>query len=396
MTSSTRPLVSVVCVFNDPDVMAECLTASIAAFPDTGAVEFIPVDNVRHDFTTAGAALNHGASVARADHVLFAHQDVYLHSLEPLVAATKQLTHDAPWGILGANGVDDGGTSIGTLRDRVLLIGESAPTPRPVVSLDEVAFMIRRDVVAEHPLTEDPDLAWHAYGVEYALRMRALGRDVGAVNLGVTHNSLSINLARLDVGHRRIAALYPSAVPVPTTCGIVGARGTSWKQWPVVRDHRWRARWLRRSIEARRLRRSAMRFPIVFAEIRDDVDALTIPSGEPLHVINIDRDGAFAPFAQDPLRLSRHDQTVDMLAVADLDAALAEVDRLPTNAAVLLGEIGDADLAVLQERLDAGRPWVVGMQTGHWWLVGGSAAAHPPSAWAEPKAVPLGAARSRS
>lgn len=396
MTSSPRPVISVVCVYNDPEVLAECLTASIAALPDPDAVDFVPIDNVQHDFTTAGAALNHGASLARAKHVLFAHQDVYLHALEPLAAATKQLDDDAPWGLLGANGVDDDGTSIGTLRDRVLLIGDSAPTPRPVVSLDEVAFMVRRDVVAEHPLTEDPDLAWHAYGVEYALRMRALGRQVGAMNLGVTHNSLSINLARLDVGHRRIAGLYPSAVPVPTTCGTVGARGASWKQWPVIRDHRWRARWLRRSVDATRLRRSSFGFPIVFAEIRDDVDALAIPPGEPLHVINIDRAGAFAPFAQGPLRLSRHDQTVEMVAVADLDSALAEVDRLPADAAVLLGEIDDADLTVLQEWLGAGRPWMLGMQTGHWWLVGGSAASNPPVAWAEPSAVPLGAGRSRS
>lgn len=177
--------ISIICVFNNLSVRRNCLDRSIEAYTGPASIDFIPIDNTAHTFKTAGAALNHGASRARHDVVVFVHQDVYFHSIDELVRAASFLTHD-DWGLLGANGVTSLGRSAGRLRDRVQLIGSSAPAPVEVDSLDEVLFMVRRDRVLEYPLTEDNDLAWHAYAVEYGIRMRAQGLRVGAVNLAVT------------------------------------------------------------------------------------------------------------------------------------------------------------------------------------------------------------------
>ena len=76
--------VSIICVFNDPEVRRGCLDRSIAEHRDEAAVEYLPIDNVDGSFATAGAALNHGASLASHDYLVFVHQDVYLHSLAAL------------------------------------------------------------------------------------------------------------------------------------------------------------------------------------------------------------------------------------------------------------------------------------------------------------------------
>ena len=66
------------------------------------------------------------------------------------------------------------------MRDRVVMIGEQAYAT-DVDSVDEVLFMIERKRALAEPLSEDPDLAWHAYAVEYGARVRdrrpAGGRD---------------------------------------------------------------------------------------------------------------------------------------------------------------------------------------------------------------------------
>ena len=98
-----RVPVSVVCVFNDAHVRERCLDRSIDLLrveaPD---VDYIPVDNVHGQFASAGRALNEGARQARHEVVVFAHQDVFLHSLVALERAAALLVTDARLGMLGA------------------------------------------------------------------------------------------------------------------------------------------------------------------------------------------------------------------------------------------------------------------------------------------------------
>ncbi len=386
-SSSVTPDISIVCVYNDPGVLQNCLKQSIEAYSGDIDVDFVPVDNAGHAFTTAGAALNHGARQARHDLVVFAHQDVYLHSIERLAAVGAALS-DTDWGLLGANGFTGQGMSVGRMRDRVLLIGAPAATPVDVDSVDEVLFMVLRDVVLEHPLTEDPHLAWHAYAVEYGLRLRQLAKRVGAVDLAVTHNSLTINLDKLDVAHRHVGEMYPHLLPIRTSCGTIGSTHSRWRDFPVIRQHGWRTRWLRQSLQAVRARRR-IQVPVILSDIRREVDLLQFSDESPLHLFNLDSRGGFAEYSSNPFRLARNGRPVIMRAVGTVSDLLAKLEGLPRTSRVLVTDLSLDDLNTIGSgRKD--RDWVMGLQTGALWLLGGPVAHELPSQWSQPQAVPLG------
>ena len=105
-----RTPVSIVCVFNAPDVLASCLNRSIdEGRSGASMTELITVDNRDKKFATAGAALNHGAAQAHNDVVVFVHQDVYLHSLPELERAAYELLTAPQIGVMGAVGIDGAG-----------------------------------------------------------------------------------------------------------------------------------------------------------------------------------------------------------------------------------------------------------------------------------------------
>ena len=301
-----RAPVSIVTVFNDAEVRRACLDRSIEAHraeaPDT---EYLPVDNSGGAFATAGAALNHGAARARHDYVAFVHQDVYLHSLTALEEAAGRLADDDRIGLLGAFGVTLEGAFVGRVRDRVFLGGAPAREPTTVDSVDELLFMVPRRLLEREPLTEDPELAWHAYAVEYGLRVRARGRRVCAVDIPLTHNSLTVNLDRLELayaddrgeaprGHARLHAAGQGADAAASGPARLSA-------------HRWRYRWLLESIRAQRGRRAMGAAPWVLADVRLDVDDVLarIPADAPLLVVNVDAHGDFIDERPGPLALTR-------------------------------------------------------------------------------------------
>ncbi|WP_161962279.1 glycosyltransferase [Nocardioides speluncae] len=387
--------ISIVCVFNDIDVRQHCLDRSISDYQGSGSVDYVPVDNTAQAFTSAGAALNHGARRAQHDVVVFVHQDVYLHSIDRLIEIAQLMTDDGPWGLLGASGVTASGGVVGRLRDKVQLLGSDAPAPVAVDSLDEVLFMIRRSQVLAEPLSEDAELAWHAYGIEYGLRMKALGRDVGAVNLAVTHNSLTINLARLDVAHARVAALHPSAVPVRTTCGVVGGDSTSrLKSLPVLGSvaakHGWRYQWFQESRLARRASRRA-KLPAVIGDIRRSVDGLEVGVDRTLHVVNVDDVGGFAGYGAEPLCLLRREQPVKARAVSTPDDLVAALGSIPAGESTLVTDLDVEHVEPVGELVRRrAEEAVLGVHDGMLWLLTGSAATHLPETFGNRRATSLG------
>jgi hypothetical protein len=265
--------ISVICVYNDPEVLHSCLGASIAAgLAAAPRTEFLPIDNRNHVFSSAGAALNHGARLASNDVVVLVHQDVVLHSLTALEHAASVLVANPAIGVMGASGVDGRGRILGRVRDRVVVIGDSAPDPRNVESLDEVLFMMTREELLRHPLSEDPLLAWHAYGVEYSLRIRRSGRRAVAFDVPLTHNSLSTNLDRLDLAHRKVGDDYPEFLPIHTTCGTVHREDRVSRLLRFTRRIRGAAIWWGESLTARELTRQSRVPDVVLADIRVLID----------------------------------------------------------------------------------------------------------------------------
>ena len=364
-STSSRTPVSIVCVFNDPDVLESCLSRSVMAglgvAPHT---EFLPVDNQDSEFSTAGAALNHGARLARNAVIVFVHQDVVLHSLSDLERAADILIGDPEIGVIGAIGIDHRRHIVGRMRDRVVHIGESASLPRDVDSLDEVLFMIRRELVLSSPLSEDPLLAWHAYGVEYSARVRRAGMRATAMDLALTHNSLTTNLDRLDLAHRKVAEYYPELLPIRTTCGTVykgdGPGGLS----RAVRRARGAAIWWGESWEARALGRES-HTPIVLADIRLVVDE-AVRRGEKrgLRVVDV---ASTAETSVD--RLARFDRDYEVNAVT-ISGAQTIIDERSADEAILVSGMHRYDLSHLH--IPRGTPHTIGFwrDTGLWILLG--------------------------
>src|ERR1700712_5241769 len=99
--STSGAAVSIICVFNNETVRRRCLDRSIDDHRgQLPGVELIAFDYTTHAFSSAGAALNHGARLATGDILAFVHQDVYLHSLDALGRAGQLLMDDPAIGLL--------------------------------------------------------------------------------------------------------------------------------------------------------------------------------------------------------------------------------------------------------------------------------------------------------
>lgn len=366
---TTRVSVSVICVFNNLEVLSSTLERSIAeGLPDAPQTELIPVDNRDGSFKTAGAALNHGARQAHNDVVVFVHQDVFLHSLPHLEAVAGTLLRTPGFGVLGAVGVDRRGKIIGRVRDRVVPLGEPARRPRDVDTLDEVLFMTTRDQVLAEPLADDPQLGWHAYAVEYSLRMRRIGRRVVVMDVPLTHNSLTINMHNLDVAHRRVGERYPALLPIMTTCGVVQRADTGRDPYGFSRRVRGGLAFAHESLRALGVRRSGGEGRIVLADIRiraDDAARLTGLTS--LRALDLQRAGTSELGSVDGLDRLGRAFSAATVATAEL---LTELQKRPTDTLLLITGMTAAEVGLVCRRLDA--PHVVGLSQGAgiWLLVG--------------------------
>jgi hypothetical protein len=389
---SVNSSVSIVCAYNDPAVRRECLDRSVQTYSRPAAgVEYLPVDNVDGRYRSAGAALNHGASLARNDVVVFVHQDVFLHSLAAVIRAAGQMRVGG-LGVLGAVGVRRDGRIAGLIRDRAVLLGVPVQQPTDVDSVDELLFMVPRPLVLRHPLTESPDMAWHAYAVEYGLRVRRLGLRVGVADIPLTHNSLTANLARLDVAHAAVAALYPEMLPVRTTCGVVARQTAKSSSGGLLRSQRWRYSWLHESLTVRRARRITGA-PLVLADIRRDVDNIIEHAPDRrLRIVNCPGEARFMDADGGPLELTRRNGRVliDARQISHIPEILAAG---PPGSWFLLTNVPQEDLGDIGARWRSNRQ-VVGFHTGiGFWVLLGAAAADLPPHWRSGRYVPLGMRR---
>lgn len=361
-----REPVSVVCVWNNERVRNDCLERSIRTlFPSAPRTEFIPVDNRGQQHATAASALNAGARLATHDYVAFVQQDVYLHSLVALENAAGILADDSRWGMIGAVGISANGQMLGRIRDRIVLIGDKCLSPAPVDSLDEVLFVVRRTTVENEPLSESNDLAWHAYAVEYGLRLRKFGQMTGVIDIAITHNSLSTNIAYLDEAHAAVARMHPGQVPTQTTCGTVSASPRQPREQRFLAGHRWRLRWLRSSFAARRAMKVTGSRNILFSDIRRDIGYL-LGADHPLRVHNITSPSEPFPDGTDGTQLRRGEHLVHFTS-----GPFEHLGALDPGSSLLVTNVTLRDLAGMRLLLSA-TSHVIGYEPalGYWVALG--------------------------
>lgn len=367
-----RVPVSILCVSNEADVLRTSLKHSVeaqrAVAPHT---ELLVLDNREHEFSSAGAALNAGVRRAKNGVVVMVHQDVVLHSLPALEEVAAELFVTPEIGLLGAAGIDAHGRIVGRVRDRVVMIGERAPLPVEVESVDEVLLMAPTGQLLREPLSEDPDLAWHAYGVEYAARMRAQGLRTVARDVPLTHNSLSINLARLQEAHTHVGSLYPQLLPLRTTCGTIH-RPTAvpeltraLRRWHGVRT------WAGESRIARTMA-DVGQVPVL-ADVRTLVDEAARAAGAAsLTLLDLNPDAR----VEHTEELTRFGVPLEILRVDTAATVSRLAARRPDELVVITG-LDTAALRRLAPGLPANHVPGCSADTGRWVLVGLDPAALP-------------------
>jgi hypothetical protein len=383
MSSLASTTISIVCVYNDLAVRQECLDRTVHKYIDSGnadaLVEYIPVNNIHATYPTAGSALNYGASIAKNDIIVFVHQDVLLHSVEAVIQAASRMEQER-FGVLGAVGVQSRGRIVGYIRDRTMLLGDPVTQPTDVDSVDELLFMAPRSLVMSEPLAESPDLAWHAYAVEYGLRVRRRGLRVGVAQIPVTHNSLTSNLARLDVAHATVAAQYGEMLPVRTTCGILTKRTINGPRRVWLASQRSRYRWLTNSLSLKEVYWHTTT-PIIFSDVRFAIDEIAERSpGRKLYILNHTRGERFADDDGEFIELKRRENIIAATAqeVSELQGVL---DRRPRGSWLLITNMTSRDVRVVDsDFVQEGR--VIGFSPStEYWMILGAELSDLPTGW---------------
>ena len=243
------------------------------------------------------------------------------------------------------------------------------------------------------PLSEHPDLAWHAYAVEYGARVRSEGLRVGTHDVVLTHNSMTTNLDRLAEAHQQVARLYPGLLPLRTTCGVVRATPDRSRWRTAWRRRHGVATWLRESLAAARLARVdglGVR-DVVLGDIRLTVDdVLDVVGADRLDVVNLAPHRADAqPWSPASVTRRGRDVSVVVQTAADLAGSLRE----PGDGRALL--VADVDETALRTLAPSLRdvPHLVGLaqDTGGWILVlSGSVADDVRAPWPTRRNAPFG------
>ncbi len=273
---------------------------------------------------------------------------------------------------MGAFGVDRAGRFVGRVRDRVVLIGEHTDGPADVDTLDEVLFIIPRRVFDRERLSEAPEFAWHAYAVEYGLRVRRAGLRVCAVNVPLTHNSLAVNTDELDAAYAGLVRAHPDALPVRTPNGLVTRSARARRRGTLTARHGWRLRWLRESVDAHAGRRALGGGECVLGDVRWCVDDLLAGGADPLLIVNLDRDLTFDDDRPGPLALKRLEHELRVTS-GGLDSALDAIRTGRGGASVLLSGLDICDLRALAPHVPpAQRLLGYRREVGYWLLVGPS------------------------
>ncbi|GAB4311754.1 MAG: glycosyltransferase [Methanobacteriaceae archaeon] len=184
-------MISVICVYNDEDILNKCLIKSLKA--QTTNYELILVDNTQNLYDSAAKAFNHNAENASGEYLLFAHQDVYLSSPTFLVDLENMLLELSDIGIAGFAGVSaeiKGVISNMKQGDPPMCAGKhQIKNFLPVQTLDEFLFVIPKKVFKNLKFDEQTCNNWHLYAVDYCLSLKKYELNVYVLPLKTYHRS---------------------------------------------------------------------------------------------------------------------------------------------------------------------------------------------------------------
>lgn len=187
-------MISIICVFNDKQILDSCLIASLVG--QTAAHEVILLDNQKGRYVSAASALNEGARKAQGDLLVFCHQDIKFlrpDALDTIARFISLLGDTVVVGPAGKSSIPPYGTYT-NMHHGIVYDRPAGDYPiqsyQEVDTLDECLFAMRREVFDDLQFDEVVCNGWHLYVVDYCLGVHTqLNSKVYAVDIPVQHVS---------------------------------------------------------------------------------------------------------------------------------------------------------------------------------------------------------------
>lgn len=265
-SGTESPMVSVICVFDDPRIYREYLLKSLTSqqFPH----EIVSMDNTTGNIASAAAAYVVGAKSAHGDLLVYCHQDVVLYranALEALWRAYLDLTQfhgpKVALGLIGSqvNRRHSMFEQVETLASDQFLENfrrvdcRTVTRPTQVDSFDECIFAVPRSATVAFPIDSVVSSPWHFYVTTYTYELAHHGYKNFLVQAAVSH----VPMARFSSTHVPMRSSVDSTAYAQSTLSRIRSfyrESVSVEQWVELhrRSHR----------QSPRLSTTVSRFPL--------------------------------------------------------------------------------------------------------------------------------------
>lgn len=218
-------MISIIVACNHFEILEKYLAASLKtqSFKD---YELIVVDTKRQMFFSAAKALNYGASLAKGNLLVFAHQDICLLERDAL-----QELWDCAWnndfglaGVAGAIGKNKFEVASSVIMgDKRIQAGIPNKSICRCYALDECLMITKKESFKGF---DDLGETWHFYGVEYSYRCLLKQEKVLLFPIDVYHASAAKSLDKNYFDTLKLfAKKYPKEKLIRTCCGYFKNNG---------------------------------------------------------------------------------------------------------------------------------------------------------------------------
>lgn len=216
-------MISVVCVYNDENILNKNLIKSLKN--QNSEYELILIDNTQKKFNSASDAFNYAGNLAEKEFLLFVHQDMCLIGNDWLEICENLLKKDknAVFGICGwtkygkllNSGID---ANYANLHDNI----------EKVLTIDEQLIIVPKKLFKKFKFDENFN-DWHCYIADYCLNLNCLNINSYILNLPILHNSprTNRNLHNLRKEQYKLLKKYKKRYKIIFTNGVICENGFS-------------------------------------------------------------------------------------------------------------------------------------------------------------------------
>lgn len=224
-------MISVICVFNNKEVLKKNLLRSLKR--QDCKYDYVGIDNTDHRFKSAAEALNYGFTLTnpKSKYVFFVHQDILLENKNSLDKIESEILKIKNLGIAGFAGKDYKNIQIGYIQSCGKPWGSPINKYEEVFTLDELGLIIPKNVFNKHKFDSDVFDGWHCYGVDYSLWAHNNNLKVVVLPVWINHNSAFTAFTdnKLRYFQRKLLGKYKKYKMIYTTCGRVNNLILSYK-----------------------------------------------------------------------------------------------------------------------------------------------------------------------